>query len=143
MKRITFLLFQIALLAGVLVMEFWSNKYVGNVMVLLKAFATMQTMALWAVIGTFSLKVPSQPTINNAIEITREEPPSIWRTFYKYFCRTLIWISVVVCLTVGQWLLFVVQLLFVSGLMKVNKSAANYLKYVKVDFTKKSAVIDV
>lgn len=142
-KRLTFLLFQISLLAGVIITEIWANKYVSNVMVLIKAFAAMQTVAVWATIGTFSLKVPSQPVINNAIEITREDPPSIWRSAYKYFCRTIIWISVVTCLTVGQWFLFLVQLLFVTGLMKLTKSAANYLKHVKLDMGAKKAVIDV
>jgi hypothetical protein len=143
MKKLTFMLFQLALLAGVFMTEFWPNKYVSNILVLFKAFVGIQTAAVWAMIGTFSMRVPSQSTINNAIEMTREEKKTFLQHVAKWIARTTIWISIVLCLAVGQWFLFICQLLFITGLMKMTKSAANYLKYVKVDLSKKNAVIDV
>jgi hypothetical protein len=57
--------------------------------------------------------------------------------------RCALWCVTIVCLTVGQWFLFICYLGMTLGLLKVKGSAENYLRYVKVDPANKSAVIEV
>jgi hypothetical protein len=143
MKPLLWTLMQILTITGVIFLEMSPNKYVANIMVLFKTWAALQATVLWTLILTFSMKVPSQSTVNNAVHFTLDEKVSRLRRFNRWLQRVLLFLGIGVCLACGQWFLFICFVGITSGFLSIKSSAQKYLNNVKVDLEKKAAVIDV
>jgi hypothetical protein len=124
-------------------LEFHPNKYVANVMFLLKFWLFFLAGVVWMMIALWSAKVPDKATINAAIEFTKDEPRPWYKKIMNWIARAQAWIIAVVALPLGQWAIFIWIILFLAGLRKLKPTAQQYLSRMHIDLDKKKAVIDV
>lgn len=143
MHRTLFFLAHTVAVAGLVALEFAPNEYLANAFVLVKTVIALEATMAWTLIGTFATKLPSPATINNAIRFSRSEKRTRWQQAANYAAKVQSWLIVVLALVFGQWFVMLVTLLFIAGMATVKSSAEKYLRGMKIDFDKKSAVIDV
>jgi glycerol-3-phosphate acyltransferase PlsY len=124
-------------------LEVKPNKYVGNVLFLLKFWLFFLTSVVWIMVLAFASKVPSPSSINAAIEFTKEEKKPWWYKLTGFIARCQAWLIALIALPLGQWAIFIFVILFIAGTHKIKPSAKAYLSKMHIDLDKKKAVIDV
>jgi uncharacterized membrane protein len=124
-------------------LELKPNKYVGNVLFLLKFWLFFLASVVWIMVLAFSSKVPSQSSINAAIEFTKEDKKPWWYRLTGFIAKCQAWLIAIIALPLGQWAIFLFVVLFISGVRKITPSAREYLSKMHIDLDKKKAVIDV
>ena len=142
-KKNFFTIGQLLTLISLMAMEFTPNKYLENGFVLIKTFATLQATILSALILGLKARLPSPSTVNMCLEITKPRKPGLFATSRRLFWTTVPVVITICSLLFGQWTIFISFLVFLICMGTMRSAAENYLKYVKVDTDKKSAVIDV
>jgi hypothetical protein len=139
--RIIITLADSAVLALLLICEFYHNKYADNILVLGKTWGMLQMTMLWALTLSFALKVPTLQTINNALHATKRHGrlSSAVGALTRYQANVIALVSVVF----GQWTLAFAYTMFSLGFYAAAHYAKAYLASVKIDEARKTAVIDV
>lgn len=142
MNRTLIFLIHTVTLAGLIALEFAPNKYVANLFVLFKTAMALEATLVWIIIASFASKLPSPSSINNALTIVRDDHAKTPR-WISWIARAQIWTITVTALAFGQWFVFMATLIFIGGMRQIKPSAEKFLRYVKVDLDKKSAIIEV
>lgn len=124
-------------------LEYRPNKYVENVLFLLKFWMFFLAAIVWMMVGVWASKVPSQSSINSALEFTKDEKRPWYRKIINWIAKTQAWLIVIVALPLGHWAFFIWTSIFLAGTYKLKPSAQNYLSRMHIDLDKKKAVIDV
>jgi hypothetical protein len=124
-------------------LEYRPNKYVENVLFLLKFWMFLLAGVVWIMVGAWASKVPSQASINSAIEFTKDEKRPWYRKIISWIARGQAWLIVIAALPLGQWAFFIWTSIFLAGTYKLKPAAQNYLSRMHIDLDKKKAVIDV
>lgn len=143
MKNVIFFLSFTAVIAGMITLEVHPNKYVENVLFLLKVWLFFLSMILWLMVGLWSSNVPSQANINAAIEFTKEEKWPWWRKAVNWIAKAQMFTVMIIALPVGQWAIFTWTVLMLGAARKLKPTAQKYLSRMHIDLDKKKAVIEV
>lgn len=124
-------------------LEVKPNKYVENVLFVLKFWLFFLASCIWIIVGTFASNVPSTSSINIAIDITKEEKKPWWYRLTGFIARCQAWLIALIALPLGQWAIFLFVTMFIAGTYKMKPAAKAYLSKMHIDLDKKKAVIEV
>jgi hypothetical protein len=124
-------------------LELKPNKYVGNVLFLLKFWLFFLTVVVWMMVTMFSTKIADKSIINSAIEFTREEKKPWYYRLTGFIARCQAWLIALIALPLGQWAVFIFVTMFIAGTYKMKPAAKAYLSRMHIDLDKKKAVIEV
>jgi hypothetical protein len=124
-------------------LEVKPNKYVANVLFLLKFWLFFLACVIWLLVGAFASKVPSTSSINIALDITRDKKKPWWSRFTGLIARCQAWLIALIALPLGQWAIFIWSTLFIAAMYQVKPAAKEYLSRMHIDLDKKNVIVDV